>query len=147
MDIKELRITTGMAQKAFAEYFNIPVRTIQDWESGRRTPPDYVVELIKYKLSMEGIIVTKLFLEKNATLIEEYDKYDGSIYLGTNYYYLYNDVLYCSEYHDNKNRYTGSSRTYILVDKVRETLGEYNKLYFLNIGLSEEGCKKLKASI
>lgn len=54
--IKEMRITSGMTQIAFAEYLNIPRRTIQEWESDRRTPPPYVVELINYKLINEGLI-------------------------------------------------------------------------------------------
>jgi len=33
MDIKELRAQTRMTQKEFAEYFNIPIRTLQDWEA------------------------------------------------------------------------------------------------------------------
>lgn len=55
MDIKELRASTRMTQKAFAEYFNIPVRTLQDWEGEKRTPPEYVTELIKYKIEKEEL--------------------------------------------------------------------------------------------
>ena len=56
MNIKELRKKAGMTQKAFAEYFNIPKRTIEDWEGERRTPPQYIVDLIEYKLKNENII-------------------------------------------------------------------------------------------
>ena len=42
-----------MTQKAFSEFFGIPVRTLQDWEAGVRTPPDYVVRLLPYKLNLE----------------------------------------------------------------------------------------------
>ena len=55
MDIKELRIRTGMTQKEFAKYFNIPKRTIENWEGGQRTPPPYVVELIEYKIRKEKL--------------------------------------------------------------------------------------------
>lgn len=55
MDIKKLRIRTGMTQKEFAKYFNIPKRTIENWEGGQRTPPPYVVELIKYKIEKEKL--------------------------------------------------------------------------------------------
>ena len=60
MSIKNLRLNTRMPQKAFAEYFNIPVRTLQDWEGGRRIPPKYVIELIKYKLKKERVGMLKL---------------------------------------------------------------------------------------
>lgn len=54
-DVKSSRLMTGMSQKKFSEYFNIPVRTIEDWEAGRRQPPKYVEELILYKVIKEGL--------------------------------------------------------------------------------------------
>ena len=54
MNIKELRTKSGMTQKQFSEYLNIPKRTIEEWEGERRTPPVYVIELIEYKLKKEG---------------------------------------------------------------------------------------------
>ncbi len=143
MTIKELRTMAGMTQQEFSDYLKIPKRTIENWDGGQRSAPDYVVDLIEYKLIMEGLIMTRDFLEKNANLIEERDNYDGGIYLGTDYFYLYNNDLYISEYHDNRNRYTGESKTGILVDDVKKTLDEYNELYFYNIGLSEDGYKAL----
>lgn len=37
----------GMTQKEFAAYMGIPLSTIRHWEIGYRTPPDYVISLIK----------------------------------------------------------------------------------------------------
>lgn len=34
MSFKELRKASGMTQKAFADYFHIPKRTIENWEHG-----------------------------------------------------------------------------------------------------------------
>ena len=56
MKIKQLRVSSKMTQKQFSEYLNIPKRTIEDWENGRRKSPEYVVELIEYKLKNEGLI-------------------------------------------------------------------------------------------
>lgn len=56
MTIKELRTASGMTIKALSEYLHIPYRTLQDWESGQRTPPEYIIELIEYKLRNEGLI-------------------------------------------------------------------------------------------
>lgn len=47
MNITELRESTGMSQKQFAAWFNIPLKTVQNWEYGRSTPPVYVIEMIK----------------------------------------------------------------------------------------------------
>jgi len=48
--IKEIRANTGLSQSKFGEAYHIPKRTVQDWESGRRTPPDYVVDLLAFKV-------------------------------------------------------------------------------------------------
>lgn len=53
MTVKEMRSRAKMSQKQFSQYLNIPVRTIQDWEQGLRMPPQYIVELIEYKLKTE----------------------------------------------------------------------------------------------
>lgn len=56
MNCKELRQKAGMTQKAFAEYFGIPKRSIENWEGEKRQCPDYLLELMLYKLTNEGII-------------------------------------------------------------------------------------------
>lgn len=56
MTIADLREASGMNIKAFAEYLHIPYRTIQNWLSGEREAPAYLVELIEYKLRNEGLI-------------------------------------------------------------------------------------------
>ncbi len=52
----ELRNSSGMSRKEFCEYFQIPYRTVQDWELGQRKMPDYLLQLIAYKLEIEGLI-------------------------------------------------------------------------------------------
>ena len=34
----------------------IPVRTLEDWEAGRRTPPEYIPRLIAYQLEYEKMM-------------------------------------------------------------------------------------------
>ena len=53
--IKELRESTGMTRKAFSEHTGIPVRTLEDWEAGRRRPPEYIPRLIAYQLKYEEL--------------------------------------------------------------------------------------------
>ena len=52
MTIKELCIEYGMKQTELARRFGIPIRTVQDWFSGKRVPPEYVInmmiEILKY---------------------------------------------------------------------------------------------------
>ena len=49
-----------MTQKEFAEYFNVPIKTLQKWEQGDRTPPEYITELIEYKIDKEKLGVLKI---------------------------------------------------------------------------------------
>jgi DNA-binding transcriptional regulator YiaG len=57
--IIELRMSTGMTRKEFCEYFEIPYRTLQDWELGNRKMPDYVLRLIEYKIGVEKLAKKK----------------------------------------------------------------------------------------
>ena len=54
--IKDLRTATGMTQKAFADYFGMSKRAIESWEGGQRKCPEYLVDLIRYKLENENLI-------------------------------------------------------------------------------------------
>ena len=52
----EIRKRTGLNRREFAEYFNIPYRTVQDWELGNRQMPEYLFRLIEYKIRMEKLM-------------------------------------------------------------------------------------------
>ena len=54
--IRSLRESTRMTRKAFSEHTRIPVRTLEDWEAGRRTPPEYIPRLLEYQLKYEELI-------------------------------------------------------------------------------------------
>lgn len=54
--IAELIKMTGMSIKGFSEYFEISYRTVQDWNSERRTCSVYIRKLMLYKLINEGLI-------------------------------------------------------------------------------------------
>lgn len=53
--IRRLRESTGENRIQFAEHVGIPVRTIDDWENGRRVPPDYIPRMIAYQLELEKL--------------------------------------------------------------------------------------------
>ena len=56
MTLKELRHRSGMSRPQFCEYFSIPYRTVQDWELENRTCPEYLLLLMEYKLTKEGLL-------------------------------------------------------------------------------------------
>ena len=59
IEIKKLRESTGMNRKEFCECFNIPYRTVTEWERGTRNAPDYVLRLLAYYIRMENIAKEK----------------------------------------------------------------------------------------
>lgn len=58
-EIRELRETTGLSQRKFAEHFDIPTATLQDWEHERRKPPVYIINMIKKILEYENELKEK----------------------------------------------------------------------------------------
>ena len=48
-----MRAEIGLNRKQFAEHFQIPLRTVEEWEAGRRKPPEYIPRLIKYQIMYE----------------------------------------------------------------------------------------------
>lgn len=49
--IKAAREAAGLTQAEMSEIFEIPKRTIGNWETGDRKPPAYVEKLIVEKLN------------------------------------------------------------------------------------------------
>lgn len=50
MTIREMRTCLGNTQSEFAARYNIPFRTIQNWEAGVRNPPDYIINLLENRV-------------------------------------------------------------------------------------------------
>ena len=59
IEIKKLRESTGMNRKEFCECFDIPYRTVTEWERGTRNAPDYVLRLLAYFIRMENMVKEK----------------------------------------------------------------------------------------
>jgi putative transcriptional regulator len=50
MKIKEIRNLTGLSQSKFCEKYHIPLPTLRHWERGDRECPEYVLELLEFKV-------------------------------------------------------------------------------------------------
>lgn len=48
--IKEARQAAGLSQQGVTDALGIPRRTLQDWETGKRTPPGWAEALVVEKL-------------------------------------------------------------------------------------------------
>ena len=55
--VKALREMTGMNRKDFCKYFDIPYRTVTEWELDNRHAPSYVLRLLEYYIRNEGLMV------------------------------------------------------------------------------------------
>ncbi|MDO5574776.1 MAG: transcriptional regulator [bacterium] len=53
--VRTLRESTGMNRKEFCAYFEIPYRTMTEWELGHRKLPDYVLRMMAYQVRMEKL--------------------------------------------------------------------------------------------
>ncbi|MGN0335922.1 MAG: helix-turn-helix domain-containing protein [Lachnospiraceae bacterium] len=103
--IRSLREKMGVNRTEFSKLNGIPLRTVEDWEAGRRKMPDYVLRLLTYKIE---ILQNKICASKNVNIIR--DECGKSIV-------IINDVRF-------------KSRRNINWDKVEEYLKEYIGRYY-----------------
>lgn len=57
--LRGIREKAGLNRRQFSEYMKIPLRTLEEWEAGRRKMPDYVLRLIAYYTRMEQFMKDK----------------------------------------------------------------------------------------
>jgi len=50
-----LRQEIGLNRKDFALLYGIPLRTIEDWEYGKRRMPDYLYRLLAYRVRIDAL--------------------------------------------------------------------------------------------
>ena len=50
MDIRGMRMQLGDTQSEFAARYQIPFRTVQNWEAGVRKPPEYMAYLLEQRI-------------------------------------------------------------------------------------------------
>ena len=66
MNIRDLRKQLGDTQSGFAKRYNIPFRTIQNWESGVRKPPEYIRSLLEERVKAD-------LINRRTAVLPEYD--------------------------------------------------------------------------
>lgn len=62
--IRDARRLAGLSQQGVTDTLGIPKRTLQDWESGKRTPPGWAAALVIEKLE-------KIAQDNQARMTEE----------------------------------------------------------------------------
>lgn len=64
--VRELREMTGMNRREFCDFFEIPYRTVSEWERDGRHAPDYVLRLLEYYIRAEKVTKESLKEKKNS---------------------------------------------------------------------------------
>lgn len=50
--LKKIRADLGLSRKTFSEYIGIPLRSLEEWEAGRRKMPEYLLRMMIYYIKM-----------------------------------------------------------------------------------------------
>lgn len=66
MNIRDMRTRLGITQSDFAERYGIPFRTVQNWETGLRRPPEYIVNLLVTRIRSD-------LINKKTAVLPAYD--------------------------------------------------------------------------
>lgn len=51
--LKTIRTAAGWKRPKVKDRVGVPLRTLEDWETGKRTPPEYVQRLVIDRLLLE----------------------------------------------------------------------------------------------
>lgn len=46
-DSERIRKMLGISRAEFSRRYDIPIRTLENWDAGKRLPPDYVIKLLE----------------------------------------------------------------------------------------------------
>ena len=66
MEIREMRTELGDTQSEFANRYHIPFRTIQNWETGVRKPPEYIISLLEHQVKED-------LINRKTSVLPKYD--------------------------------------------------------------------------
>lgn len=147
MNLRELRMQLGDTQSEFAQRYHIPFRTVQNWETGVRKPPEYIMELL------ENRIMTDL-VNRRTRVLPAYDpqKYDlpkrrdhiGAVswlravreHLGDSVVFALDEALMC------QGSFGGRSDEYLVWVYGNDSLSRFNGVVVLGNQVSSYSVKE-----
>ena len=141
MDIREMRSKLGITQGEFAARYNIPFRTIQNWETGSRKPPEYIIDFLERQVKEDLINRKTIVLPKYDTNKKDLPKrsdFVGSISwlkavrdcIGENAVFALDEALIC------QGSFGGRSDEYIVWVYGDDSLTRYNGIVVLGNHIS-----------
>lgn len=82
---EEIRKILGISRAEFSRRYNIPLRTLEDWDAGKKNPPDYVLNMLERvvnedkegndmnELTMDRIRIAKMLLAEKGIKVFQKD--------------------------------------------------------------------------
>ena len=136
-----MRSKLGITQGEFAARYNIPFRTIQNWETGSRKPPEYIIDLLERQVKEDLINRKTIVLPKYDTNKKDLPKrsdFVGSISwlkavrdcIGENAVFALDEALIC------QGSFGGRSDEYIVWVYGDDSLTRYNGIVVLGNHIS-----------
>ena len=123
MNIREMREELGDTQSKFADRYHIPFRTIQNWETGVRKPPKYIVSLLERQVKEDLVNRRTAVLPKydpKKVNLPRRENYIGSLswlkavqdYIGEDVVFALDQALMC------QGNFGGRNDEYIVIMKI-----------------------------
>lgn len=116
MNLKEARMHAGLTQAEMSERFEIPKRTIENWETGQRKCPVYVEKLIVEKLE-EIIMLKSEDVAKKAIEINELQEQLPEVKVG--------DIVKLADIWDGNGDVPEDSYSYLLTENGMDLQSNY----------------------
>ena len=146
MNIREMRTRLGDTQSEFAARYNIPFRTVQNWETGMRKPPEYIVNLLEQRIKDDLVNRKTIALPKYDTQKKDLPKrsdYVGAISwlkavrecLGESVVFALDEALMC------QGRFGGRSDEYIVWVYGDDSVTQFNGVVLLGNHISPHHIK------
>ncbi len=73
--VAAIRLQSGLTQAGFAKLLGVSIRTLQEWEQGRRKPTGAAQTLIAIALHRPDVLV-ELITDKQTTIESEADQFN-----------------------------------------------------------------------
>lgn len=147
MNIHEMRAKLGVTQSEFAVRYNIPFRTIQNWEAGVRQPPVYMISLLEDRIRTDLINRRTVSLPKYSAEKRNLPKrrdYVGAISwlqavqacIGENIVFALDEALMC------QGSFGGRSDEFLVWVYGNDSVSQFNGVVVLGNQISSYNVKK-----
>lgn len=147
LNIREMRTRLGDTQSEFAARYNIPFRTVQNWEAGVRKPPEYIMDLLERRIRADIInrktIVLPKYNPQKSNLPKRSD-YVGAISwlkavrdcLGENIVFALDEALMC------QGNFGGRNDEFIVWVYGDDSVSQFNGVVVLGNQISPHNVKE-----